>query len=83
MKAKKAILVLGNGGLGRLAACFLDSMASLSYPGHGNCIRYQSGFLLQKFIDGKQVELPEPWLQDEFVWEIRKADEICPRPILW
>ncbi len=50
-------------------------MASLSYPGHGNCIRYQSGFFQQKFIDGKQVELPEPWLQDEFVWEVRKADE--------
>lgn len=63
---------LGNGGLGRLAACFLDSIASLGYPGHGNCIRYEYGFFKQKIIDGKQVEVPDQWLQNTNVWEIKK-----------
>ena len=63
---------LGNGGLGRLAACFLDSIASLGYPGHGNCIRYEYGFFKQKIVDGKQVEVPDQWLQNTNVWEIKK-----------
>lgn len=63
---------LGNGGLGRLAACFLDSIASLGYPGHGNCIRYEYGFFKQRIIDGKQVEVPDQWLQNTNVWEIKK-----------
>lgn len=63
---------LGNGGLGRLAACFLDSIASLGYPGHGNCIRYEYGFFKQKIIDGKQVEVPDQWLNSGNVWEIKK-----------
>src|SRR5574344_436 len=63
---------LGNGGLGRLAACFMDSIASLGYPGHGNCIRYEYGFFRQKFVNGKQTELPDIWLTNGSVWEVRK-----------
>jgi len=63
---------LGNGGLGRLAACFLDSAASLSLPLHGNTIRYEYGFFRQKFVDGRQRELPDQWLSNGFVFEVRK-----------
>ncbi|MFZ5639404.1 MAG: glycogen/starch/alpha-glucan phosphorylase [Bacillota bacterium] len=66
---------LGNGGLGRLAACFLDSLASLNLPGHGCGIRYKYGLFEQRIIDGYQVELPDNWLKDGNVWEIRKADK--------
>lgn len=64
---------LGNGGLGRLAACFLDSIASLGYVGHGNCIRYGYGFFRQKIVNGKQVELPDQWLTNGNAWEVRRA----------
>lgn len=63
---------LGNGGLGRLAACFLDSLASMSLPGHGNCIRYEYGLFKQKIVDGAQVEVPDQWLRLGNVWEVRK-----------
>lgn len=66
---------LGNGGLGRLAACFIDSMASLGLPGHGCSIRYQYGLFEQKIIDNQQVELPDNWLKNGFAWEYRKADK--------
>lgn len=66
---------LGNGGLGRLAACFLDSMASMQIPGHGCGIRYKYGLFEQKIIDGYQVEFPDKWLQNENVWEIRRSSK--------
>ena len=66
---------LGNGGLGRLAACFMDSLASLDYPGNGNTIRYRNGLFKQLIIDNKQVEVPDQWLRYGYPWEIRKADK--------
>ncbi len=66
---------LGNGGLGRLAACFLDSIASIGIPGHGCGIRYKYGLFEQKIIDGYQVEFPDKWLQNEILWEIRRTSK--------
>ncbi|WP_367397299.1 glycogen/starch/alpha-glucan phosphorylase [Clostridium sp. MSJ-8] len=66
---------LGNGGLGRLAACFLDSMASLNIAGNGCGIRYKYGFFQQKIIDGKQVEVSDNWLREGNVWERRRPDK--------
>lgn len=65
---------LGNGGLGRLAACFLDSLATLDLPGHGMGIRYKHGLFEQRIVDGYQLELPEQWLKQGQVWEVRKED---------
>lgn len=75
LKEKEPDAGLGNGGLGRLAACFLDSIASLGLPGHGNCIRYEYGFFHQRIRDGKQMEYPDTWLQEGFPWEIRKPND--------
>lgn len=66
---------LGNGGLGRLAACFLDSMASLNIAGNGCGIRYKYGFFEQKIIDGKQVEVSDNWLREGNMWEKRKPEK--------
>ncbi len=64
---------LGNGGLGRLAACFLDSLASNNYPGNGNCIRYEYGLFKQAIDEnGNQVEVPDQWLKLGNIWEVRK-----------
>ncbi|SDK09688.1 glycogen/starch/alpha-glucan phosphorylase [Alkalibacterium thalassium] len=68
---------LGNGGLGRLASCFMDSLASLGMAGNGNGIRYQYGLFRQKFVDGYQVELPENWLRYRNVWETRNDKSTC------
>ena len=66
---------LGNGGLGRLAACFMDSLASLDIPAMGCTIRYEYGLFRQKLIDGQQVELPDNWLENGNVWEVAAPED--------
>ena len=65
---------LGNGGLGRLAACFLDSLATLGYPAYGCGIRYRFGMFKQKIENGYQVEVPDNWLKNGYPFEIRRAE---------
>lgn len=68
-------MALGNGGLGRLASCFMDSIASMGLPGNGNGIRYKYGLFKQRFVDNYQVELPDEWLQNGNLWEVRKESK--------
>ena len=65
---------LGNGGLGRLAACFIESLSSLAVPAMGYGIRYEHGLFKQSFIDGRQCEAPEDWLQQTHAWEFERPE---------
>jgi len=71
----------GNGGLGRLAACFLDSLASLGMPGFGYGIHYEYGLFKQEIDNGCQREKPDNWLADWTPWEIERDDEACIIPV--
>ncbi len=73
LEEQEADAGLGNGGLGRLAACFLDSTASLGYPITGNTIRYEYGFFKQLLEKGRQFEVPDQWLTNGFAFEVRKS----------
>lgn len=69
---------LGNGGLGRLAACYLDSMATLQLPGYGYGIRYEYGIFFQHIRDGYQIETPDNWLRYGSMWEIERPEYLYP-----
>ncbi len=68
---------LGNGGLGRLAACIMDSLASLCLPSMGCTIRYEYGLFRQKLTGGQQVEMPDDWLEGGNVWEVARVEDAC------
>src|SRR5437764_3240984 len=81
LSAAEPDAALGNGGLGRLAACFLDSLATMDMPGFGYGINYEFGLFRQTFINGYQVERPDHWLEDGSPWLIPRPDEAVRVPV--
>src|SRR5256885_2518356 len=81
LQSLEADAALGNGGLGRLAACFLDSLATLDYPGFGYGINYEFGLFKQTFVNGFQHEKPDHWLEGGSPWLIERPDEIVSVPV--
>lgn len=73
LRNKEEDAALGNGGLGRLAACFMDSIATLQIPGYGYGIRYEYGLFYQRLVDGYQKEIPDSWLENGSPWEFERS----------